>query len=72
VLGDPEGELPVELRGDVFAPRVAIDEGARLSGRIDMDKAPAVPTVNLGKPGATEPAAPELSDPEAGALLSGS
>lgn len=60
------------VRGDVFAPRVGIEEGARLSGRVDMDKAPAVPTVNLAEPGAPQPDATELSDPEAGALLSGS
>jgi len=45
------------VRGDVFAPKVAIEEGARLSGRIDMDNAPAVPTVNL--PAAGQPDAGE-------------
>lgn len=58
------------IRGDVFAPKVAIDEGARLSGRIDMDKAPTVPTVSARLPGAAEPAAPELSGEEASELLS--
>lgn len=55
------------VRGDVFAPRVAVDQGARLSGRIDMDKAPAVPKVDVGE---TESGA--LSDQQAGELLSGS
>ena len=48
------------VRGDLFAPRVAVEEGARLSGRIDMDNAP------------TEPEARELTDADAGVLLSGS
>jgi len=60
------------VHGDVFAPRIAIDEGARLSGRIDMDNAPAVPTINLPASGSTEPAARELTDEDAGVLLSGS
>lgn len=63
------------VRGDLFAPRVAVDEGARLTGRIDMDKAPAVPTVptvDVGGSGAAEPESGELSDQEAGELLSGS
>lgn len=60
------------VHGDVFAPRIAVDEGARLSGRIDMDNAPAVPTINLPASGSTEPAARELTDEDAGVLLSGS
>lgn len=63
------------VRGDLFAPRVAVDQGARLSGRIDMDKAPAVPTVptvDVGGSGAADPESGELSDQEAGELLSGS
>jgi cytoskeletal protein CcmA (bactofilin family) len=60
------------VRGDLFAPRITIDEGARLSGRIDMDNAPTVPTINIPVSGSTEPAARELTDEDAGALLSGS
>lgn len=63
------------VRGDLFAPRVAVDPGARLSGRIDMDKAPAVPTVptvDVGGSGAAEPESGPISDQEAGELLSGS
>lgn len=63
------------VRGDLFAPRVAVDEGARLSGRIDMDKAPAVPTlpkVDVSGSGLAEPGSGTLSDQEAGELLSGS
>jgi len=63
------------VRGDLFAPRVAVDPGARLSGRIDMDKAPAVPTlptVDVGGSSAAEPESGPISDQEAGELLSGS
>ena len=60
------------MHGDVFAPRVAIDEGARLSGRIDMDNAPAIPAINKLVPGASEPAARELSSHEADGVLTGS
>jgi cytoskeletal protein CcmA (bactofilin family) len=60
------------VRGDVFAPQVAIDEGARLSGRIDMDNAPAIPMVNIAVPGATETELRELADDETDAVLTGS
>ena len=60
------------VRGDVFAVRVAIDDGARLSGRIDMDNAPTVPTVKVPATGSPEPAARDLSAPEADTLLTGS
>ena len=60
------------VHGDVFAPRISVDEGARLSGRIDMDNAPALPTINVPVSGSTEPAARELTDEDAGVLLSGS
>ena len=60
------------VRGDVFAAGVAIDNGARLSGRIDMDNAPTVPTIKVAAPGSTEPATRDLSAPEADAVLSGS
>ncbi len=60
------------LVGDLFARKVSIENGARLSGRVDMDNAPAVPKIdamNLGGSGETER---ELSDQEVGELLSGS
>jgi cytoskeletal protein CcmA (bactofilin family) len=60
------------VRGDVFAPRVAVDEGARLSGRIDMDNAPAIPTVKIQGPGASEQDAHELSEQAVDAVLTGS
>jgi cytoskeletal protein CcmA (bactofilin family) len=59
------------VRGDVFAPKVAIDEGARLSGRVDMDKAPTVPTVNLPALGQTEAGAAVATAQEVNDLLSG-
>jgi cytoskeletal protein CcmA (bactofilin family) len=60
------------VRGDVFAPRVSVDEGARLSGRIDMDNAPAVPTVNMQLPGTPEPAVRELTEHQVDDVLTGS
>jgi cytoskeletal protein CcmA (bactofilin family) len=60
------------VRGDVFAAGIAIDDGARLTGRIDMDNAPTVPTIKVPVPDSTEPAARDLSAPEADALLTGS
>ncbi len=60
------------LVGDLFARKVSIENGARLSGRVDMDNAPAVPKIDamsLGGSGETER---ELSDQEVGELLSGS
>jgi cytoskeletal protein CcmA (bactofilin family) len=57
------------VRGDVFAAGIAIDDGARLTGRIDMDNAPTVPTIKVPAPDSTEPAARDLSAPEADALL---
>jgi len=60
------------VRGDVFAAGIAIDDGARLTGRIDMDNAPTVPTIKVPAPDSTEPAARDLSAPEADAMLTGS
>jgi cytoskeletal protein CcmA (bactofilin family) len=60
------------VRGDVFAPKVAIDEGSRLSGRIDMDNAPAVPTVNLPSADQTDAGAAVASAQEVDDLLSNS
>jgi cytoskeletal protein CcmA (bactofilin family) len=60
------------VHGDLFAAGVAIDDGARLTGRIDMDNAPTVPTVNVAVPGSPDTGARELSAPEADTLLTGS
>jgi cytoskeletal protein CcmA (bactofilin family) len=60
------------VRGDVFAAAIAIDNGARLTGRIDMDNAPTVPTIKVPASGSTETAARDLSATEAEALLTGS
>ena len=60
------------VRGDVFAPRVSVDEGARLSGRIDMDNAPAIPTINIKVPGTIECDEAELTDHEVETVLAGS
>ena len=38
------------VRGDIFAAEVVIDDGACLNGRIDMDNAPAVPTIKIPPP----------------------
>ena len=60
------------VRGDVFAPRVSVDEGSRLSGRIDMDNAPAIPTIKIKGPETTEGDEAELTDRETDAVLTGS
>jgi cytoskeletal protein CcmA (bactofilin family) len=60
------------VRGDIFAAEIAIDEGACLNGRVDMDNAPAVPTIKVPLPGSIEPVTGELSSPQADALLRGS
>jgi cytoskeletal protein CcmA (bactofilin family) len=39
-----------EVRGNVFANEVSVAEGARFSGRIDMDNAPRVPQPSEKKP----------------------
>jgi cytoskeletal protein CcmA (bactofilin family) len=60
------------VRGDVFASGVAMDEGARLIGRIDMDNAPTVPTVRVPVTDSMLPVGGDLSDTQADALLTGS
>ncbi len=60
------------VRGDIFAAGIAMEDGARLIGRIDMDNAPAVPTVKVTVPESPEPAGEDLSDTQAHALLTGS
>jgi cytoskeletal protein CcmA (bactofilin family) len=60
------------LTGDVFARRVSIDTGACISGRVDMDNAPAVPKIDTVAGGNADEPDPELSDQEVGELLTGS
>lgn len=60
------------VRGDVFAAGVAIDDGARLTGRVDMDNAPSVPTIKLPVPDTAHSASRDLSASETDALLTGS
>lgn len=60
------------VRGDVFAPRISVDEGARLSGRIDMDNAPAIPTINIEVPETTGGDQTELTGQQVDAALTGS
>jgi cytoskeletal protein CcmA (bactofilin family) len=60
------------LQGDVFARRVSIESGARVSGRVDMDNAPAVPKIDTLAVDAGSEDVRELSDQEVGALLSNS
>ena len=60
------------VRGDIFAAAVAMEGGARLIGRIDMDNAPAVPTVKVGVPGTTGTVVGEITDGQADAMLTGS
>ena len=54
------------VTGNVFANKISIAEGARLNGRVDMDKAPTVPNVPKLKAGETaaegSAALPDLSD----------
>jgi cytoskeletal protein CcmA (bactofilin family) len=61
------------VTGNVFANKISIAEGARLNGRVDMDKAPTVPNVATRKAGeaATESSTvpPDLSDAEVSAVL---
>jgi cytoskeletal protein CcmA (bactofilin family) len=60
------------VRGDIYAAAVAMEGGARLIGRIDMDNAPAVPTVKVAATASFETAGGELSDAQADTLLTGS
>jgi len=59
------------LQGDIFARSVSIETGACLSGRVDMDNAPAVPKVDTFGLG-TESPARDLSVAEVDELLAGS
>ena len=68
---DSHARLTV-LVGDLFARKVSIENGARLSGRVDMDNAPAVPKIDAMSLGGSSETERELSDQEVGELLSGS
>ena len=59
------------LQGDVYARSVSIESGACVSGRVDMDNAPAVPKVDTFGLG-TESPARDLSVAEVGELLADS
>lgn len=82
VEGSVEGNLyaieGVNLRpgaivhGDVFAPAIAIEDGARLTGRVDMDNAPTVPKIKVPAAGTAQSAARELTGSDTDALLTGS
>ena len=60
------------VRGDIYAAAVAMEGGARLIGRIDMDNAPAVPSVKVAVAASIETAGGELTDTQTNALLTGS
>lgn len=59
------------VRGNVFANKVSVAEGAKFSGRIDMDNAPTVPSVAGRPPGAAEASGEhnDLTDQQVGELL---
>jgi cytoskeletal protein CcmA (bactofilin family) len=56
------------VRGNVFANKVSVAEGARFSGRIDMDNAPTVPNVTGRQAGGGDTPA-DLTDQQVGELL---
>jgi cytoskeletal protein CcmA (bactofilin family) len=56
------------VRGNVFANKVSVAEGARFSGRIDMDNAPTVPSVT-GRTASGSDASVDLTDQQVGELL---
>jgi cytoskeletal protein CcmA (bactofilin family) len=62
-----------EVRGNVFANEVSVAEGARFSGRIDMDNAPRVPQAGEKKPAGQvqkpQPGKQELSSDDVVDLL---
>jgi cytoskeletal protein CcmA (bactofilin family) len=57
--------------GNLYSNKISIAEGAKLNGRVDMDKAPTVPTVATRKGGEAESAQAhsDLSDAEVSAVL---
>jgi len=57
------------FRGNVFANKVSVAEGAKFSGRIDMDNAPTVPSVTGRTAGGSDAAGDNLTDQQVGELL---
>jgi len=57
--------------GNLYSNKISIAEGAKLNGRVDMDKAPTVPTVGTRKGGESESSQghSDLSDAEVSAVL---
>jgi cytoskeletal protein CcmA (bactofilin family) len=56
--------------GNLYANKISIAEGAKLNGRVDMDKAPTVPSVAVRKPGDAEASSgADLSDADVNAVL---
>ena len=56
------------VRGNVFSNKVSVAEGAKFSGRIDMDNAPTVPSVTGRAAGAAGDHG-DLTDQQVGELL---
>jgi cytoskeletal protein CcmA (bactofilin family) len=59
------------VRGNVFANKVSVAEGAKFSGRIDMDNAPTVPSVSARTSGGSDASGEnaDLTDQQVGELL---
>ena len=59
------------VRGNVFSNKVSVAEGAKFSGRIDMDNAPTVPSVTGLPAGSTDAGGEhhDLTDQQVGELL---
>lgn len=59
------------VRGNVFSNKVSVAEGAKFSGRIDMDNAPTVPNVVPRTPGSGDSTGEhqDLTDQQVGELL---
>ena len=59
------------VRGNVFANKVSVAEGAKFSGRIDMDNAPTVPSVTARTTGGSDASGEhaDLTDQQVGELL---
>jgi cytoskeletal protein CcmA (bactofilin family) len=52
-----------QVRGNIFAPRVGIMEGATFNGRVEMDPNAAAGQAGNGRPGARHPSAPARAAP---------
>ena len=59
------------VRGNVFANKVSVAEGAKFSGRIDMDNAPTIPSVTARTSGGSDASGEnaDLTDQQVGELL---